>query len=323
MAVVNSNNMFDWCDDIARAKTNYSDKECLNIFKNHVSNLAGVDRNFAKRLNETNENGVRFVNTYVPVYMLKIRATYTYDVTQTKDDIVTTTTYNETYTFDDFATAGYNNAIQAQIFVGRNDDRWYELSHVDDLPFCLFNNQCAYSYNEMQSKVEYLAKYKHTGTCFVNGFTATAVFVPVVNIYYSYNGYEYFCLINKHNGKITFQAPVSAEGKQKAQKAALISRVCKIIWITSFALSLLTAVISVFARDILIGLFMLAFTGVTQGVLLYFGKEKEILTKDYKHYEWLFKNNGKITLKNYIADFIFTFLSVVIFIVSVIMVLTP
>lgn len=78
-----------------------------------------------------------------------------------------------------------------------------------------------------------------------------------------------------------------------------------------------------FIHDLLSCFFMLAITGIPQGILIYFGKENEILTKNYNHYEWLFKNNGKITLKDYIADFIYTFLSIAIFIISVIMMLTP
>ncbi len=323
MAVAKSNNTFDWCDSIARAKTNYSEEECLNIFKNHVSSLAGVDQTFAKCLKSAKCGDVKFVNSYVPVYMLTIRATYTYDEQQTSGDTVTTTTYTETYTFDDYTTCGYNNAIKAQVFVGRNDDRWYKLSHVDDLPYTLFAPDSYYTYGEMSSQVDQIAWNKHRGTCFVNGFSATAVFVPVVNIYYTYNGHEYYCLINRHNGKITFQAPISQQGKEAARKAALISRVCKIIWIASFALTIIVGVAAVFIHDIVSGILTLAITAIPQGVLFYFGKENEILTKDYKHYEWLFKDNGKIKLKDYIADFIFTFLSVAIFIFSVIIISIP
>lgn len=183
MAVARSNNTFDWCDDIARAKTNYSEEECLNIFKNHVYRLAGVDQTFAKCLKSAKKCDVKFLNSYVPVYMLTIRATYTRHEDETRGDIVTTTTYTETYTFDDYATRGYNNAINAELFVGRNDDRWYELSHVDDLPYSLFNSNCYYTRGTMSLEVERIAERKHIGKCFVNGFSATAVFVPVVNIY--------------------------------------------------------------------------------------------------------------------------------------------
>lgn len=318
MAVARSNDSFDWCDDLARAKTNYSDEECLNIFKNHVFGLPGVDRAFAQSLRAASKANVKFINSYVPVYMLRIKATYTRDETTENQNTITTTTYKDTYTFSDYTTTGYNNTIQAQIFVGRNDDRWYDLSHVDDLPYGLFNSNCHFSCNGMLYEVSRIAEYKHTGSCCVNDFSATAVFVPVVNIYYTYNGCEYYCFINKHNGKITFKAPVSQKGKEEAKKAAKLTLTCKIIWIASFVLTILVGVSTFFIHDILSGILMLSLVGIPQGVLLYFGKEREIFGKNYAHFEWLFKNNGKITFKDYASNIIFAFISFAIFIASVI-----
>lgn len=318
MAVARSNDTFDWCDSLARAKTNYSDEECLNIFKNHVLGLPGVDLAFAQSLRAASKATVKFINSYVPVYMLSIKATYTHDETTETESTITTTTYNDTYTFSDYATTGYNNVIQAQIFVGRKDDRWYTLSHVDDLPCGLFNSDCYFTYSKMRYEVNQIAECKHSGSCCVNSFSATAVFVPVVNIYYTYNGCQYYCFINKHNGKITFKAPVSQKGKETAKKAANVTRACKIIWIVSFALTLLVGVAAIFIHDILLGIFMLALTGIPQGVLIYFGKEREVFDKNYAHFERLFKNNGKITFKDYVSNIIFAFLSFAIFIASII-----
>ena len=50
MAVEKSNNMFDWCDKIARAKTNYSDAECLEILKNRVAGIGGIDQGFYNKV---------------------------------------------------------------------------------------------------------------------------------------------------------------------------------------------------------------------------------------------------------------------------------
>ena len=76
MAVEKSNNMFDWCDKIARAKTNYSDAECLEILKKRVAGIGGIDQGFYNKVSSATMKDVTFDNRFAPVYLLTIKATY-------------------------------------------------------------------------------------------------------------------------------------------------------------------------------------------------------------------------------------------------------
>lgn len=72
MAVEKSNNMFDWCDKIARAKTNYSDAECLEILKKRVAGIGGIDQGFYNKVSSATMNISCITN---PVKYLKANKT--------------------------------------------------------------------------------------------------------------------------------------------------------------------------------------------------------------------------------------------------------
>lgn len=219
MAVAKSNDMFDWCDDIARAKTNYSDAECLDLFKRSTKGIGGIDKAFYDKVNAATMKDVRFDNRYAPVYFLTIRATYTTERFIVHDDHSTTTTrQTNVYTFDKSTFAGIYDSTKLGNLVGRNDERLYKLSHVDDLPYPLYNNDGCFTREQMRGRVFGIASREYTGSCFVNGFTCRAVLVPVVCVSIEYCGKRYTCVVNKHNGCTYLSYPTSkavADGAKK------------------------------------------------------------------------------------------------------------
>lgn len=145
MAIEKSNNMFDWCDDIAYAKTNFTDEESFDIFKKALSNFGGIDKNFTNLVKSKTVKDVRFVDRYAPIYLLNIKATYVYDDVEIYDDETVTTTHTNVYTFSKETFKGVYNSLNLGNFVGRNDNRLFRLSHVDDLKYGLYNNKCSYT----------------------------------------------------------------------------------------------------------------------------------------------------------------------------------
>lgn len=246
MAVEKSNNMFDWCDDIARAKTNFSDAECLEILKKHAAGIGGIDKGFYDKVCSATMKDVSFDNRFAPVYLLTIKATYVYSDVEVDDDVTTTTTHTDTYTFNKSTTKNFFGSLKMGEFVGRNDNRLFTLTHVDDLPNSLYDIKYCYSSAEMSQRVYELAAPHHIGTCTVNGYECMAVFVPVVCIYVNYNGTRYYCVVNKHNGCSYLYYPASQKVTEGAKKAYSAYMAFKILGFACAGITLALSIIELF-----------------------------------------------------------------------------
>ena len=119
--------------------------------------------------------------------------------------------------------------------MGRNDERFYKLSHVNDLEGGIYNQACVYNEAGLENAIkEYAGKIKpnqyaqHT----LNRWSVTVCFVPVALVSYKYNGQTYTGTVNMHNGSTHLTYLVSQTVKQKAttaRKASIILRVSSLV----------------------------------------------------------------------------------------------
>lgn len=320
MAVEKSNNMFDWCDSIARAKTNYSDAECLEILKKRVAGIGGIDKGFYDKVCSATIKDVSFDNRFAPVYLLTIKATYIYSDVEVDDNVTTTTTHTDTYTFNKCTTKNFFDSLKMGEFVGRNDNRLFTLTHVDDLPNSLYGTQYCYSSYEMDQRVYELAAPHHIGTCTVNKYDCMAVFVPVVCIYVDYNGKRYYCVVNKHNGYSYLYYPVSQKVNEGAKKAYTAYMTFKILGFACAGITVALSVLTIFIAGLLNGILSVVFFGGANAIVIWQMSEHDVFDRNKQFYMDTYGRSGKIKMKyNFpiMLFFILTFVIMLVFIFAV------
>lgn len=157
MAVGQCNIKFDWCDQLIRVKRNYSNDECCNIVKNKLREFKGADSGFIKDVCSRANSTFRVARLFYPVYNVKATVTYDWNESNTHnsgDYSVTTTTHNtKTNTFTKNFFKGIYQGCCPDVFVGRNDERFYTLSHVDDLDGGVYNASCVYLEQGLQQDI--------------------------------------------------------------------------------------------------------------------------------------------------------------------------
>ena len=319
MAIEKSNNAFDWCDDIGYAKTNFTDEESLNIFKKSLSSFGGIDKEFVNLVNNKTVKDMKFVNRYAPVYLLNIKATYGYDDFQVYDDETITTTHTNVYTFSKYTFKGVPNSLNLGNFVGRNDNRIFQLSHVDDLKYGLYGDNCSYTSSEMSSRVYDLSYGYSRGTCTVNRYDCTAIFVPVVCIYVNFKGKSYHCVINKHNGCYYLYYPVSTDMSQAAEKEFKTYKRFKFIGFAAVVCTFITALIVLFTSSFLGGILSLLIFGGAQGILIKIMSKKYVFDNTEKEYLNEFAKTGKVNRKKNTPIIVFAVLAIIIEVIMLIL----
>ena len=234
MAVGYSDNRFDWCDELIEVKRNYSNDECCNIIKNVIKSQKGADPSFVKEICSKDNASFKFGWYFFPVYSTNFRVTYNWDEEETKnkgDYKVTTTTHNtNTNTFNrDFYKSIYNSCCP-NLYVGRNDDRFYKLSHVDDLDGNIYSAASVYSQFALKEAMENYAKSEKPAigaSYLINGWSVMVFFVPMVNILYEFGGKTYNAVVNMHNGRCYVNYVVSKAVEEKSKKTFLASVIMK------------------------------------------------------------------------------------------------
>lgn len=317
MAVEKSNNMFDWCDKIARAKTNYSDAECLEILKKRVAEIGGIDQGFYNKVSSSTMKDVTFDNRFAPVYLLTIKATYIYSDVETDGDVTTTTTHTDTYTFNKSTTKNFFDSLNMGEFVGRNDNRLFTLTHVDDLPNSLYGNKYCYSSYEMDDRVYELAAPRHIGTCTVNGYECMAVLVPVVCIYVDYNGTRYYCVVNKHNGCSYLYYPASQKVTEGAKRAYAAYMAFKILGFACAGITLVLSIIEIFTAGLLNGILSVVLFGGANAIVIWRMSEHDVFDRNKQFYMNTYGRSGKIRMRYNFPIMLFFILTFVIMLVLI------
>lgn len=222
MAVENCNTQFDWCDKLVEAKGNYNRDECCNIAKNHLREIKGIDQNFLNKLLSTSNDKLKFKKYYFPDYYVQATVTYTWDVTTETYDQITTTHNTEKNTFSEYFYKSIYESCKPVKFVGRNDERFYKLSHVDDLDGDIYNDSCVYTSGQLSYDIKSYARRKSPSAdaelC-LNSWNATAVLVPIAVIGFEYNGTNYEFIVNMHNGYGYYHYLVLQKVADKAKQA--------------------------------------------------------------------------------------------------------
>ncbi len=319
MALVNSDNRFDWCNNLYYAKTNYNKSECCNIIKNTIKTYKGADEDFVRDIcNRTNDK-FSVYHLYFPVYLTEYVATFTWVTEKTEDKgsytVDTTTNHSKRNSFNRSFFKGIYSSLSPDSFVGRNDQRFYILSHVADLDAGIYNDSCVYSKSQMSNLVSSDASgYKPASNaeCFINGWSSDVVFVPIAVICYKYGGSEYKSYVNMHNGSTYCHYLISKKTEILATKAKKISLILRIITALSFVASTLLLISNaVNCWDVVWSILGLGLS--IAGII-------KICT--LKHNQQYFNNfygsNGDVGATAYKQEIIYLVLSIIMFIVSII-----
>ena len=256
MSIKESNNNFDWVDSLYVAKCNFTEEECINVVKKTIESKKGVDLAFLEYIRNSNENTFSVEIKYVPVYTATANATYTWDTDKTERagdfDVTTTTRHTERKSMsEDFSCDEFKDCKLGEL-VGRNDERIYEISHVDDLRYPVTYD--FYNPKMIEAGLESLvikSKPKVVATYHLDSWSCFATLIPIAFIKYTFNGINYFAKVNMHNGKDSTEYLISKEVEKKAKKAKTISTISKIINIAVPLVSaFLGAILSLFVAII-------------------------------------------------------------------------
>ncbi len=218
MAVQSTDNRFNWCHELLEACQNFTPEECCVTLKNELSKLKGADPDYVAtvRARPVSEFPMRLL--FYPVYEVSATATYTWDETKYKKETTevkvsgeilssfvdtnkkVTTTYKEQISFDKTYFRNIYKELEPDNYVGRSDQRFYELDHVDDLEGGIYNDSCVYSQSDITDAIQRDAKSEHNGTPYINQWYCTACMIPLIEISVLYNGTKHRWYFNAHNG---------------------------------------------------------------------------------------------------------------------------
>ncbi len=230
MAVGQYDGRFDYCDKLLETVANYNFDECCNIVKNTLKQFKGADKGFIQDVCGRPNSAFSIKKMFFPVYRVTMTVTYDWDVESTEDKgdykVTTTTHHTNTNTkTKDFFRNIYSSCAP-NTFTGRNDQRFYKLSHVNDLDASIYNDSCVYSQSSLTDAISaYAQKEKPANNAdyLVNSWTVTVLFIPIAVINYKYGEKNYTSAVNMHNGQGHFEYLVSKECVENAKRAKKIS----------------------------------------------------------------------------------------------------
>ncbi len=234
MALQATDNRFDWCNRLLKARQNYSVEECCNIIKSELSKLKGADPDYVAAIISRAPKDFPVSKLYFPVYETTITATYTWDTVQKnyntdkfsdveiRTTTTTTTTNTERDTFNKTFHRGVYDALDVTAYAGRTDQRFYQLNHVDDLDGSIYNDNCIYRKSDMEIAVNNAAMdHKKRKQVFVNQWSCTACMIPIVIITVAYQGHSHKWYFNAHNGKLYSEGYLVSKRVESSVKEAV------------------------------------------------------------------------------------------------------
>ncbi len=219
MAVQPSDDRFDWCSRLIKARRNYSAAECCDILKNQLATFRGADPGYVSKVRSYQTKDFSIVTRYIPIYEATATVTYTWNTTDEKKTTVkisdgpldtspeyvklsadVKTTHRQQLTFTKLIFANVADELRPTEFVGRNDQRFEALSHVDDLQGQMWTPHSVYSSGAMENAIISEAKKEHQGQVTLNKWSCTAILIPAFEITVPYNGRRDIWYVNAHNG---------------------------------------------------------------------------------------------------------------------------
>ena len=230
-----NNNLFSWCNSFAEARTNYNTQACISLTKNHIARLNGADVKFREAVAALAPNQFTVNHYYFPVYDVTAVARYTWDTTEYEkigDTSVTTKTkHTETQELGDYYAYGIYNSCQITQFVGSNDTRLYRVNLPSELPYPLYNSNCAFYSSDMQRQAAKLMEKNSKGrAATLLSWNCRIIFVPIACVSFMYQGKRYTNTINMHNGKYNCEFVISQVANENATSAYNKARIFKIAY---------------------------------------------------------------------------------------------
>ena len=258
MALKQWDDRFDFCDDLLEVSANYSTNECCDIVKNTLKSFKGADRDFIQDICNRDNSTFKVRKMYFPYYCTQFTYTYNWEEEETEDKgdckiyntIIHTDTNTKTKDF--FSKKGIYTSCHVDNFVGRQDQRYYQLSHVNDLDGEIYNQRCIYSEDEIATGIKNFVERglpNGDGSWVVNRRFIQALFIPVAVVYYAYNGTNYSSVINMHNGcGGGFQYLVS---KKTEENAIASKKVGVVVNLISLAISAIVFISTLLADNLI------------------------------------------------------------------------
>ncbi len=266
MAVQPSDNRFDWCDRLLTVRVNYSAEECCNILKSELAKFRGADPIYVAKVRSYQTKDFSISARYIPVYEARATVTYTWNTSdEEKGTIklsngpldsspeyikVTTdvkTIHTKQLTFNRMFCRNITDELRPTEFTGRNDQRFYNLAHVDELNASSLGPTSVYSLPEMEQQIIAAAKNEHGGKVALNSWSCTMIAVPAFEITVHYNGRRDIWYINAHNGAARCTGYLVSD-RMKNEANRMVKKV-KLPHIVTYIAGSLSILVSVFTMN--------------------------------------------------------------------------
>lgn len=303
-------------------KPMHTDEECVQLLAQHAEKTYGCNKEFVKSL-KNNQIKCTCENVYVPLYMLE----YCYNVDKSFDtyraadpnnpfesdyDFVHT---SHNYTSDNLRknTVFYNGykSLELEKFCGTEDEVLEEINPLLILSYPIYNpKDTCFTQDKAKQSLDRFSKddynrhikkydksyfgyewYAGIGSITDNSKT---VFVPIALLRCTYQGKEYVCLVNKHNGCCYWEDyPASTPMKNAAHIFAFTQVLFLIADIAAAIFNAYQLVTKYFiGSDLLDGIIMAVLT-IPLNVLFFVGKHKfNLYQMNSQKYLQQFKRNG-------------------------------
>ncbi len=202
---------FFWCQDLCRARINFSEEQCLQAVRREAMKVENVDRDYLLSLSAAKLEDFSFEYRYLPVYHFTVVAKYTKNGKSREVE-------KEGSYFDESLAA-----CRPDFFVGGQSARFLGVNLPRDLEYPLYAaNGKGISENEAANRAACVANDPPLSgeRRSIASWSGTVCFVPILLVKYTYRGRVYSARVNMHNGTCVAEVPESPRGEIWAARAA-------------------------------------------------------------------------------------------------------
>ncbi len=318
MSFSNYTDAFQGCS-IYRVNYYYAWDKCLEIFKASVSNMKGMDKDYASRVASLTASDINNKIFYAPVYNVDVYLSQSW--TTERDKTVRDNTkysvessspgqilsnhrtysvnssYTQTVTTDHSATKSahyiehvgtYNelNVKDKSIF---NSSKNTVIRTLDELKYPLYSTKCIIPSSQFSKKA--YERYCRSGrSTSVDSTIINVYFVPIIQINFTFRNKGYAAYVNMYNGAIYHDVVANKEALDEAYRTKNIAKAFSIIDVVLCSAAALFNVIFAFAVkghvffDIVFCLIGVSIFGASLGV------QK---VEDFDYYRRFYTKNGE------------------------------
>lgn len=205
---------FFWCQDLCRARINFSEEQCLQAVRREAMKVENVDREYLLSLSAAKLEDFSFEYRYLPVYHFTVIARYT------KNGKFREVEKEGSYYDEKLADC------RPDFFVGGQSARFLGVNLPRDLEYPLYAaNGKGIPENEAANRAACIANDPPLSgeRRSIASWSGTVCFVPILLVKYTYRGRVYCARVNMHNGICIAEVPESRRAEIWAARAARIA----------------------------------------------------------------------------------------------------